>query len=222
MNRWRRIGVHGAIAVGLMVLPAIPVAAEDEARTQSSTEADQAETQERAQEQPVLKSAAPAKTGSSLADAASKIRLQTPAQEGGLVISNHTLQKPGAMGTLSVGGGVSAATGSKTSGTTSAAGAKQGAPGSDNPLNALVQQYHEQLAVVQGLEARLEKYDEQLAEPARDPHYPYVTNRPQDRAPGVQDPAKGQRDLLAARLDEERKKLDGIREQARRAGVKLQ
>jgi hypothetical protein len=176
------------------------------------------EKQEQAQapstDQPALKSNAPAKGGNSLAAAAAGIKLTQPTSEGALVISNANLQKSGDKGAMSVGGGVTATTGvQKQAGSTSTGGT--------NPANALVQQYNEQLRTVENLEARLKNIDDQLEAPARDPHYPYVTARPHDRAPGVRDPASAQRDAVAKQLETERAKLDTLRDKARRQGVPL-
>ena len=221
MCRTRMVRI-ASITLGICLLMGFTVLAEDEQEGTDTDKAAQVQASEPAAEQPILKSEKAPAQGSSLAAAASKIRLQQPSGEGGLVISNATLKKTEGQGSVSVGGGVTA-----SGAPTQKPGAGQGATsavaaGSSNPLNALVEQYNQQKNVVLGLETRLKNYDEQLAKPSRDPHYPYLTHRPEDRAGGVQDPAKGQRDILAKRLDEERRKLDGLREQARRAGVKLQ
>jgi hypothetical protein len=202
-------------AISLAVSLGSPVAADDQQAAEQRP-ADEKQGQERASasDQPALKSTAPAKNGSSLAEAAARIKLTQPASEGSLVISNANLQKSGAKGTMSVGGGVTASpAGPKPGATTSTGGA--------NPSNALVQQYNDQLRTVESLEVRLKNFDEQLKEPARDPHYPYVTGRPHDRAPGVQDPASAQRDALTKQLEAERAKLNTLRDQARRQGVRL-
>ena len=60
-----------------------------------------------------------------------------------------------------------------------------------------------------------------LAAPSPDPHYPKVDNAPQFRAPGVVDPARGERDAVAAQLEEERAKLEALRTQAGSAGVTI-
>lgn len=202
-----------AIALGISLSLGFPVAADDQKAAEKQPAA-QAQEQAPASDQPALKSQAPAKSGNSLAEAAARIKLTQPASDGSLVISNANLQKAGAKGSMSVGGGVTAASGGeKPTGATSSAGT--------NPANALVQQYNEQLRTVESLEARLKNFDEQLEAPARDPHYPYVTARPHDRAPGVQDPGSAQRDALAKQLEGERAKLNTLRDQARRQGVQL-
>jgi hypothetical protein len=203
-------------AIGLAVSLGSPVAADDQqAAEQRPADEKQGQEPASASDQPALKSTAPAKNGSSLAEAAARIKLTQPASEGSLVISNANLQKSGNKGAMSVGGGVSASSAGQSPGGTTATG-------STNPANALVQQYNDQLRTVESLEVRLKNFNEQLEVPARDPHYPYVTARPHDRAPGVQDPASAQRDALTKQLENERKKLDTLRDRARRQGVQLE
>jgi hypothetical protein len=204
------------IALGLLLTLAVPAAADDpRAEDKRPAETQQDQEQPPASKEPALKSQAPAKGGNSLAAAAAGIKLKQPASDGTLVISNANLQKSGDKGTVSVGGGVTAASGGQKAAVSTASG-------TSNPANALVQQYNEQLSTVESLEKRLENFDDQLKEPARDPHYPYVTARPHDRSPGVQDPASAQRDALAKQLETERTKLNTLRDQARRQGVRLQ
>jgi hypothetical protein len=205
------------IAIGFALLIGFPLVA-DEQQKKTSESTNSTATNEKAGEQPVLGSAASG-TSNSLASAASKIKLQQPSSNGAVVITNETLKKTQGKGAVSTGGGTTVTTETQPAGP--AATASQPVPGAGNPLNALVEQYHQQLAVVQNLETRLKNFDKQLANPARDPHYPYLTHRPQDRPGGVQDPAQGQRELLAKDLEGERKKLDAIKDQARRAGLKL-
>lgn len=204
------------VAVGILLAFASSIAA-DEPPSDKGQSAEQKQGQEQppAGGEPALKSQAPAKGGSSLAAAAAGIKLTQPASDGSVVISNASLKKSASKGTVSVGGGVTSASAAAKPAPASAAGEKE------NPANAVVQQYNEQLRTVEGLEARLKNFDEQLKAPARDPHYAYVTGRPHDRAPGVQDPASVQRDALAKQLEAERTKLNTLREQARRQGIEL-
>jgi hypothetical protein len=202
------------ITLGLALMFGSPVAADDPQSQDEKPAETQQEQQQAADEEPTLKSQPSPKGGNSLAAAAAGIKLTQPTSEGALVISNANLRKSGDKGTVSVGGGVTAASGGQHSGVSTATGGT-------NPANTLVQQYNEQLRTVESLEARLKNIDEQLEEPARDPHYPYVTARPHDRAPGVQDPASAQRDGLAKQLEAERAKLNTLRDQARRQGVRL-
>jgi hypothetical protein len=92
------------------------------------------------------------------------------------------------------------------------------APANANDLAArlLAQQ-----ARVDELATKLQSMDEQLAAPPTDPHFPKVDNAPQFRAPGVIDPARGERDALAAVLEEERGKLEALRAEAAAAGVTM-
>jgi len=167
--------------------------------------------------------ATPKPSGNSLADAAARIKLQKPAggEGSGLVISDQNLKKSGSGASVAQGTGAqlsgSAATGSTTQ------GKKVGtmSPEASALGNDIVQRYHAQVAVVRGLEVRLANWDKRLAEGSADPHYPKFSNSPQNRPPGVVDEAEGTRDLLAKQLGEERKKLDGIRKEAQRAGVTL-
>lgn len=212
-RHWRVRG--GLIAIGVVLsVGSLALAEEPPADEEQPANTQPAETQQPAAEEPALKSQSPTSQGNSLAQAAARIQLKQPTSDGPLVISNANLQKSGATGAMSMGGGVSAASSGQTTGAASA-------PGSTNPANTLVQQYNEQLRIVESLEVRLKNFDTQLKEPARDPHYPYVTSRPHDRAPGVQDPASAQRDALTKQLEAERKKLGTLRDRARRQGVQL-
>ncbi len=211
---------HGTVVLcgllGLAALAAVPALAEDPTTDDARATEARAATAEPAQAEPSLKSKAPPGTTNSLAAAAAKIRLNRPEGSSGLVISNDNLARVSSQGTVSVAGGVQA--GSVPSPSTAGATAE----GADNPANAMVQQYHQQKATVEGLEARLKHFDEQLAKPSTDPHYPNIQNSPHLRAGGVQDPAQAQRDNVAAQLAAERKKLDALRNQARRDGVPLE
>ena len=202
------------ITLGSGLLLGASAAADDPQAQDEKPAATQQEEQPSSAEKPTLKSRPAAKGSSSLAQAAAGIKLTQPASDGALVISNANLQKSGDKGAVSVGGGVTSAPGGQKP-------AAMTSTGGTNPANTLVQQYNEQLRTVESLEARLKNIDEQLEEPARDPHYPYVTARPHDRAPGVQDPASAQRDGLAKQLEAERAKLNTLRDQARRQGVRL-
>jgi hypothetical protein len=203
------------ITLGLVLAFGFPAAADDPQVDEKQPAANQQEqTQSTTSEEPELKSLGSAKGGSSLAAAAAGIKLTQPPSDGAPVISNANLQKSGGKGAMSVGGGVSAASAAQATGSATA-------KGGSNPANALVQQYNEQLRTVESLEARLKNVDEQLEPAARDPHYPYVTARPHDRAPGVQDPASAQRDAVAKQLEAERAKLNTLRDRARRQGVQL-
>ena len=67
----------------------------------------------------------------------------------------------------------------------------------------------------------LASYDEQLAAPPADPHYAERRNSPQNRAPGVVDPAQGKRDAYAAELEKERAILKDLEKRAKAAGVRV-
>ena len=203
-----------AIVLGLVLTVASPLVADQQEGRQEPAQAEAGSAQPAGGDAPALTSQSAPKKGSSLAEAAARIRLTQPTSDGSLVISNATLKKSGASGSMSVGGGVTAAAGGQQA---APAGSAEGT----NPANALVQQYNEQLRTVESLEVRLKNFDEQLKQPARDPHYPYLTSRPHDRAPGVQDPAGAQRDALVQQLEAERVKLNTLRDRARRQGVPL-
>jgi hypothetical protein len=147
-----------------------------------------------------------------LAAAAAGLRLQAPAgtDSGALVITNQNLKATGAGAAVSQGGAAAVAPGPGPS-------APQGAAAA----NDLAAQLLEQQARVDDLTVRLQAMDEQLAAPSTDPHFPKVDNAPQFRAPGVVDPARGERDALAAQLEAERAKLDALRAQAATAGVTI-
>jgi hypothetical protein len=186
------------------------------------TDSDRPVASEQQPEQPVLKTGSSSK-GNSLAQAASRIRLQRPASGdgSGLVITNDNLQKVGSKGNLSVSGS-SAAGAAPEPATSVAPDAGPGAAGAQNPANDMVRQFQEQQRAVDALEERLKNFDEQLAQPSRDPHYQSSHNSPHLRAGGVQDTAQTRRDQLAKELESEKKKLEAIQEQARRNGLQLQ
>lgn len=219
--RWSA-GAGGALLAATLVLVAPGLAQdEDKGATEKAPPAaseQQAKASEPAQpeERPTATPAKAAPKGS-LAAAAARIHLRRPPDEGegGVVISDQNLRQMAAEGTVSEGGGVG---GSVVTGDKPAAGEQGGAV---NPASALVGEYLQQKRTVDGLEERLKNFDQQLAKPASDPHFAQSQNSPQFRAPGVVDRAQKQRDDLAKQLAEERAKLDGIRERARRDGVEL-
>ncbi len=174
-----------------------------------------ADGREPAQQADQLRKAPP--PSNSLAAAAARIHLRRPADEGRgpVVITNQNLGEVAGRGTVSEGGGVG------SSSVVSAAPAGDQQKGDVNPANELVGRYLEQTRTVEGLEARLKNFDQQLAKPARDPHNPQSQNSPQFRAPGVVDNAQKQRDEVAKQLAEERAKLEALRARARREGVEL-
>lgn len=172
-----------------------------------------------ADEEPQQAPPAPTPTAvpGSLAAAAAGIRLQTGGEgdSGALVITDQNLKSVGAGATISQGSAVGAQPGALV-----VAPQAQVAPvpagANDLALRLMAQQ-----ARVDELAAQLQSMDEQLAAPPTDPHYPKIDNAPQFRAPGVVDPARGQRDALAAVLDEERGKLEALRAEAAKGGVTL-
>jgi hypothetical protein len=152
----------------------------------------------------------------SLAAASAGLRLQ-PTEEtgsGALVITNQNLKATGAGAAVSQG----AATVPPGPGPNGPQGPVAAVPAAANDLAARLL---EQQARVDDIATRLQSMDEQLAAPPTDPHYPKVDTAPQFRAPGVIDPARGERDALAAQLEAERAKLDALRAQAGSAGVTL-
>ena len=166
--------------------------------------------------QPTPPAATPTAVPGSLAAAAAGLRLQ-PAGEtgsGSLVITNQNLKATGAGAAVSQG----AATVSPGPGPNAPQGPVAAAPAEANDLATRLL---EQQARVDDIATRLQSMDQQLAAPPTDPHYPKVDTAPQFRAPGVIDPARGERDALAAQLEAERAKLDALRAQAASAGVTL-
>jgi hypothetical protein len=219
----RQIKSRYAFTVGRILMMVsmigIPVMAEDPPEGTQGEPSSQEEAKQASQEQPVLKSSSSSKQANSLAEAASRIRLQKPAGErsSGLVITNDNLKQTGAKASVSVAGG-----GEQSSATQSAGSTTQAtSAGTGNPANALVQQYHAQKRNVDLLEERLASYDEQLKQPNRDPHYADYHTSPQNRAPGVQDNAQMKRDNTAKELAQEKQKLEALRRQAVDAGVSL-
>jgi hypothetical protein len=154
----------------------------------------------------------------SLAAAAAGIHLQPAAEgePGSLVITDENLRASGAGGAVSQGGGATVQPGPQT-----AAPQAPGAGPAPAGQNDLAAQLLSQQAHVDELAARLQAMDEQLAAPPSDPHYPKYDTSPQFRAPGVVDPARGQRDALAAELETERGKLEALRKQAAASGVTM-
>jgi hypothetical protein len=214
-----RTGHGAALAWALAaLLIAIPASAEE---PRQGEETESKETAEQAQ-QVTLKSKKPSSGKNSLAAAASKIRLQRPEGEGSsaFVITDENLKRVSSKGNVSVAGGGQAA--AEPGAATGSAAGTATAAGEENPANAVVQQYQEQTRTVRGLEERLKLYDEQLEEPSRDAHYPYTHRSPHLRAGGQQDRATAKRDEVAKQLEQEKKKLDAIRSQARREGIQLQ
>jgi hypothetical protein len=153
----------------------------------------------------------------SLAAAAGGLRLQPAAETGtgSLVITNQNLKAPGAGAAVSQGAVVVAP--APESGGAPQATAAAAPPGA----NDLAVQLLQQQARVDDLTTRLQDMDKQLAAPSPDPHYPKVDFAPQFRAPGVVDPARGQRDALEAELEAERGKLEALRKQAAASGVTI-
>lgn len=172
-----------------------------------------------ADEEPQQAPPAPTPTAvpGSLAAAAAGIRLQTGGEgdSGALVITDQNLKSVGAGATISQGSAVGAQPGALVA-APQAQVASVPAGANDLALRLMAQQ-----ARVDELAAQLQSMDEQLAAPPTDPHYPKIDNAPQFRAPGVVDPARGQRDALAAVLDEERGKLEALRAEAAKGGVTL-
>ncbi len=189
------------LAVGLVFVVAVPTLAEDPPK-----------------EDPELKQEAgqqEAPPAGSLAAAASKIKLQKPAEgEGGsVVITDKNIKKTGAGAAVSQGSGVSA------TGAAPALGSSGSSPVASN-ANQLAEQVLAQKAKVDNMEAQLASYDEQLAAPSPDPHYPNLGDAPQFRSPGVVDPAQSKRNAYAADLEKEKAKLRDLEKRAGQAGVK--
>jgi hypothetical protein len=130
------------------------------------------------------------------------------------VITNQNLKASGAGAAVSQGAG----TVSPGPGPNAPQGPVAAAPAAANDVAARLL---EQQARVDDLTTRLQDMDAQLAAPSPDPHYPKVDSAPQFRAPGVVDPARGERDAVAAQLEAERAKLEALRAQAASAGVTL-
>ena len=153
----------------------------------------------------------------SLAAAAAGIRLQTGGggDSGALVITDQNLKAVGAGAAISQGSAVGVQPGAQV-----AAPQAQVAPAAAG-ANDLASRLMAQQARVDELAAQLQSMDEQLAAPPTDPHYPKIDNAPQFRAPGVVDPARGQRDALAAVLEAERGKLEALRAEAAKGGVTM-
>jgi hypothetical protein len=192
--------LHWGLAVALCV--AVPaIWAEDPPKDQSEQQADQQPT--------------PAAPAGSLAAAASKIKLQQPEGEGSgsLVITDQNVKSAGQGAAVSQGSGVA-------TGAPPPAALTSGQRPAATDANAVADELQAQRVKVQNMEAQLADYDRQLAEPSTDPHYPKYSDAPQFRSPGVVDPAKGKRDELARRLEEERGKLVELEKKAGQAGVK--
>ena len=166
--------------------------------------------------QPTPPAATPTAVPGSLAAAAAGLRLQPAAEDGfgSLVITNQNLKATGAGAAVSQG----AATVPPGPGPNAPQGPVAAAPAEANDLATRLL---EQQARVDDIATRLQSMDQQLAAPPTDPHYPKVDTAPQFRAPGVIDPARGERDALAAQLEAERTKLEALRAQAASAGVTL-
>lgn len=160
---------------------------------------------------------APPAVPGSLAAAAAGLRLQ-PADgtgSGSLVITNQNLKASGAGAAVSQGAAAAVAPGPGP------IPSQATAPAAPATANDLAARLFEQQARVDDIATRLQSMDEQLAAPPTDPHYPKVDTAPQFRAPGVIDPARGERDAVAAQLEAERAKLEALRAQAGSAGVTL-
>ena len=172
-----------------------------------------------AEEEPQQAPPAPTPTPvpGSLAAAAAGIRLQTGGEgdSGALVITDQNLKAVGAGAAISQGSAVGVQPGAQV-----AAPQAQVAPAAAG-ANDLASRLMAQQARVDELAAQLQSMDEQLAAPPTDPHYPKIDNAPQFRAPGVVDPARGQRDALAAVLEAERGKLEALRAEAAKGGVTM-
>ena len=186
-------------AFGMVCFLAFPAGAEDPPKEQPE--------QQTGQQQ---ETAPPA---GSLAAAASRIKLQSPVDDGSgsPVISDHNVKSAGK------GAAVSQGSGSVTGSAAPSAAAGQPAAAK---ANAAADELQAQRVKVQNMEAQLADYDRQLAEPSPDPHYPKYQDAPQFRSPGVVDPAQGKRDQFAQQLEQERAKLQELEKQAKQAGVR--
>ncbi len=186
-------------AFGMVCVPGFPAGTEDPPQEKAEQNAQQEET---------------APPAGSLAAAASRIKLQSPGEEGSgaTVISDQNVKTAGKGAAVSQGSG--AVTGSATP------SAAAGQPAAAANANAVADELQAQRVKVQNMEAQLADYDRQLAEPSPDPHYPKVQDAPQFRSPGVVDPAQGKRDQLAQQLEQERAKLQELEKKAKQAGVK--
>jgi hypothetical protein len=155
----------------------------------------------------------------SLAAAAAGLKLQ-PAAEGSssLVITDQNLRAQGAGAAVSQGSSPGAAAVTPPAAQAAGAPVAQPAPaaGGDLASQLLAQQ-----ARVDELETRLHAMDEQLAEPSPDPRYPKTNNAPQFRAPGVVDPAQGERDAVARELEAARARLAELQAQGDKAGIRV-
>lgn len=156
----------------------------------------------------------------SLAAAAAGLKLQGAGAggEGALVISDQNLKSKGAGASLSQGGGATVAPsqGSERAPVAAQAGTAAPATATDLASQLLAQQ-----AKVDELEVRLAAMDQKLAEPSTDPRYPKYSDAPQFRAPGVVDPAQGERDATAAELEAARARLAELQAQGDKAGIRV-
>lgn len=156
----------------------------------------------------------------SLAAAAAGLKLQ-PAADGGsgsLVITDQNLRAKGAGAAVSQGSRTGAAA---TTPPAQAAGAPPAAQSAPAAGGDLASQLLAQQARVDELETRLRAMDEQLAEPSPDPRYPKSNNAPQFRAPGVVDPAQGERDAVARELEAARARLAELQAQGDKVGIRV-
>ncbi len=189
------------LAAGILCAASLPAGAEDPPQEKPKQ---QTEKQQEATPPP-----------GSLAAAAAGIKLQKADGDdsGSLVISDQNVKKAGKGAAVSEG-----------SGSVAGSPAVPAPPGQQAnaaaSANAAADELQAQKVKVQNMEAQLAEYDKQLAAPPTDPKYPKYSNAPHSRSPGVIDPAQGQRDEYAKRLEEERAKLQELEKKANQAGVR--
>jgi hypothetical protein len=203
----RHIGTRLLLIGGLILALVPPAIADDppkEEPEKTATKQEQASTQQ-------------APPAGSLAAAASKIKLQKPADSEGLVISDHNVKSTGSKAALSQGSGSA----QPVSAAAPAAGAQQ-TTGTPTRSQQLAQELAAQKAKVDNMEAQLAQYNKDLAAPSADPKYPKWADSPYNRSPGVVDPAVAQRDEYAKRLEQEKAKLNQLLKEAQGAGVKVE
>jgi len=208
-HRAKHVGTRLLLAGGLTLGAAVTALAEDPPKD---------DPEQKAQQQEQTESRQGSAPKGSLAAAASKIKLQKPAdsESGGMVITDHNVKSAGS------GAVVSQGSGSVSSGAAGSPAASAGTTASSaTRADKLASELLAQKAKVDNMEAQLASYDKQLEAPPVDPHYPQWSKAPQFRGPGVQAPATSERDEYAKRLEEERAKLEQLLKEAEGAGVRV-
>lgn len=144
----------------------------------------------------------------SLAEVARQLRLAKPEGQGVMEVNDLNLGEVAASGAISVAEGATVSAGPAQ---------RSGAEGGETRIDGWEKRFDEQVEAVAAAEELLAKIDEHRSQPT-DPYMPRMG--PHGSAPGAISPGQQQRDEAARALAEEQAKLDALRKEGRRLGVR--